>query len=487
MINGLIKDITINTIKTNIMKMNCKVFTNSLIKNKALNKTILLTIILVFSVVSKVIPQADDDCHLTLSLFAEPAKAKNYNAALPYYEKVIKECPKFSLATYQYGVKMFKYFIKKGDKNKVNDLIKAYEYRMQYFPSKTKEGKVLADIAQVKFDNSIGTMLAQFKEFDAAYKKDFKTFTSPKSLYTYFSLAVDLFNAGDMDIQDVFDLYDVVYAKIEMEEIKLATILTHLLDKQEAGTSLTKKENKKLSNSETNLIAYGKVKGSVDGKLGQLADCPNLIPLYTRDFEEKKNDIVWLRRAAGRLNSKDCDTPLFFQLVQQLHTLEPSAKSAYYLGILADKDGKRSTALEYYNQAAELETNPSDKAKVYYSIAENFRKKGNYGKARSYYRKAVEQKPSMGVCYLKIAQMYSKSSNACGNNVFEKRAVNWLSAGLADKAARVDASIASNARAAASSYRGRAPSPSDIFSEGMAGKSVTFSCWIGGSVRVPNL
>ena len=34
-----------------------------------------------------------DDCQLNLSLFVEPAKAKNYEAALPYYEKLIKDCP----------------------------------------------------------------------------------------------------------------------------------------------------------------------------------------------------------------------------------------------------------------------------------------------------------------------------------------------------------------------------------------------------------
>jgi hypothetical protein len=83
--------------------------------------------------------------------------------------------------------------------------------------------------------------------------------------------------------------------------------------------------------------------------------------------------------------------------------------------------------------------------------------------------------------------MYSKSSSNCGATVFEKRAINWLAAKMADKAARVDASIASNARAAAESYRQRAPSKSDIFSEGMAGKTISFNCWVGGSVKVPNL
>jgi tetratricopeptide (TPR) repeat protein len=167
--------------------------------------------------------------------------------------------------------------------------------------------------------------------------------------------------------------------------------------------------------------------------------------------------------------------------------LEPSAKSAYYLGKLAEKDNKGSTALEYYNQAADLETNPSDKAKVYYSIAENFRKKGSYGKARSYFLKMVDVKPSAGIAYLKIANMIAKSANSCGSTVFEKRAIYWKAAEYADRAARVDGSIAGNARSTASAYRDRAPQKTDIFSEGMAGKTVTFKCWVGGSVKVPSL
>lgn len=279
----------------------------------------------------------------------------------------------------------------------------------------------------------------------------------------------------------------MVIQKIEKEEGKLAIGLTKLIDKQEAGTKLSSREERKVHAYEKNLAAYGTVKGSVDGKLGQLADCPNLIPLYEKDFDNKKNDVSWLRRAAGRLSAKDCDTPLFFKLVQQLHTMEPSAKSAYYLGKLADKDGKSSTALDYYNQAAELETNPADKAKVYYSIAENFRKKGSFGQARTYYLKMVEVKPSAGIAYLKIANMYGSSANSCGNTTFEKRAIYWKAAEMADRAARVDGSIASNARSTASAFRGRAPSKSDIFSEGMAGKTITFNCWVGGSVRVPSL
>ncbi len=451
--------------------------------------TLFVALLTILGTGSKILAQADNDCHVTLSLFIEPAKVKNYDEAVKHYDKVVKDCPTFSVATYQYAVKMFKDFVKKGDKTKVKNLIDAYKYQLQYFPNhKTvKEGKILSAIAQIEFDNKLKSKEELFADFDNAFKKDEVNFKSPKSLYTYFSIAVDLFNDGKKDIQEIFDLYDIVSGKIDREEVNLAKIVTRLVDKQEAGETLTSKEERKLKAAEKNLKAYGTVRGSVDGKLGKLADCPNLIPLYSKDFEAKKNDINWVKKAASRLSAKDCDDPLFFQLVQQLHSLEPSAESAYYLGKLAAKDGKSGQALEYYLQAAELETDINKKAKYLYSIAENYRKKGSFGKARNYYRKVLEVKPNYGRAYLKIAQMYAKSSNACGSTVFEKRAVNWLAAQMADKAARVDASIASTARSAASSYRQRAPSKSDIFSEGMSGKTITFNCWIGGSVKVPNL
>lgn len=470
MTDGLKRDIMINRINTNTMK----------------TKVTLLLVVLAVTFSGRALAQMDE-CITTASLFIEPAKAKNYEAALPHYDKVVNECPKYSMATYQYAERMFKHFVEKGDLSKVSDYEKNFKLQLVNYPSKTKVGKNMAKVAQLKYDNKLGSMKEQFEAFDAAYMRDEKTFTSPKSLYTYFSLAKDLFEAGQKDIQEVFDLYDVIQEKINKEEGKYASKLSELIDKEEAGTMLSSKEKKRLKGYETNLESYGKIKGSVDAKLGVIADCTNLIPLYERLFEEKKNDVSWLKSAAGKLNAKDCDTPLFFQMVQQLHSLQPSAASAFYLGRLAEKAGKASEALNYYNQAVELEGDPNRKVGYYTSIAENFRKKGSLGKARSYYRKILEIKPNSGRAYLKIAQMYARSSNSCGSNVFEKRAINWLAAQMADKAARVDPSIASTARAAASSYRQRAPSKTDIFSSGMAGKTVSFRCWVGGSVRVPSL
>ncbi|MFT4847831.1 MAG: tetratricopeptide (TPR) repeat protein [Sediminicola sp.] len=451
-------------------------------------KVFLLVTLFTFTLGLKTIAQADNKCYELGSLFIEPAKAKNYDAALQNYEKVVKECPTYSMATYQYAVKMFKHFIANGDKSKIADLEQAYKYRMQYYPSKTKEGDVLSDIAQIKYDNKIGTKLQEFQAFDEAFKKDAENFTSPKSIYTYFSLAVDLEKSGEKDIQEVFDLYDVITEKIEKEESELATKLIDLTDRQDAGETLSSKDGKRLKAYETNLGSYGKVKSSVDGKLGILADCPNLIPLYNKDFDAKKDDIDWIKRAASRLSGKDCTSdPLFIKLVTQYDRLAPSADTKLYLGQLENEKGNSAKAISYFEESASMQTDPRKSARIYYRIAEEKRKAGRSSAARTYYLKALEYQPSMGRAYLKIANMYAASANSCGSNVFEKRAIYWKAADLASKAARVDGSIARNARETASSYTQRAPSKSDIFDAGMGGKTITFNCWVGGSVKVPNL
>ena len=369
----------------------------------------------------------------------------------------------------------------------VRELIELWKERLQYFPEKTEAGDVNADIAQLQYDNRIGTTEEQFEAFDQAFQQAPESLNA-KSLYTYFYLLVELQDEGKKSLQDVFETYDTVVAQLEEQENETAEALAALIEKQETGEDLSAKEKKRLNAYEINLKAYSSVKGSINAKLGERADCENLVPLYSKDFEANKNDVEWLRRAAGRLSGKDCtEDPLFFQLVEALHKQEPSAKSALYLGQLAEADGNAAKALEYFQQSAELETDPQDKARVFYKIAENYKGKGQFSQARNFYRQAISAKPSMGRAYLQIANMYASSANNCGETTFEKRAVYWLAADYAARAGRVDPSISGTASETAAAYRGRAPQRSDIFQQDMQGKTINISCWIGESVQVPTL
>lgn len=432
------------------------------------------------------------DCATTQQLFFSNAKVKNYQAALPQYLSIIENCPKPHIAVFQYGERMLRHFLEEGDPAKQKEnaelLISTYEKRLEDWPADTKKGETLAKIAQVMYDYNIGTKEEQYAIFDKAWETDKESFLSPKSLYTYFSLLVDLHDAGSKDLQEVFDKYDEVIEQIEKLENIQAEKAATLTKKQEGSNDLSADEKRILSNSQIYLSNYNKIKGSINAKLGQRADCDNLIPLYQKDFENKKGDIEWLKNAAARLYGKECtDSPLFVKLVEAQHNLEPSAKSALYLGKLAEERGDSNKALQYYNQSAELETNPSDKARVYYVLGNSYKNKGQYSTARSFYRKALNNKASMGAAYLQIAAMYAASANDCGNDSFEKRAVYWLAADYAERAGSVNASLKKDAQNAAASYRARAPQRQDIFTSGRGGETISFSCWIGESVRVPEV
>ena len=58
---------------------------------------------------------------------------------------------------------------------------------------------------------------------------------------------------------------------------------------------------------------------------------------------------------------------------------------------------------------------------------------------------------------------------------------------MAKKAGQVNASLKKVAVRTVESYKGRAPSKTDIFTEGNAGTVIKFNCWINRNVTVPSL
>ena len=459
-----------------------------------------LTNFLIFTFIictSNVGAQSNENCNQNLSIFAESAKVKNYEAAYEPWMAVRNECPSLNVAIYTYGERILKSRLKKAEGAamlaEAQDLMKLYDQWIQNFPTKKGKstiGSILASKAQTMMDNKLGSTAEIYATFDQAFTQDATSFTNPKGLYNYFKTLHTLYKKGSSEVtpEKLFNKYEEVSEKFELEGVKLAKKLDVLLKKEENGIPLTTKDLKRKKIYDTNSRAIGIFVSNLDAIISKESTCENLIPLYQRNFEENKGDAVWLNRAAGRMKSKECsDDPLFVTIVEALHALEPSANSAYYLGILNDKKGNNNEALRYYEESIALETDPYKKAKTLYKIALEFKSRGLKSTARSYANKALGYQPSLGKAHLMIASLYASSANDCGNTQFEKRAVYWLAAKTARRAARVDASLKKNANKAAKSYEGRAPSKTDIFTEGNEGAIIKFDCWIKGSVTVPKL
>ncbi|NNC49450.1 MAG: hypothetical protein HKO01_02825 [Flaviramulus sp.] len=439
--------------------------------------------------------QQDEESMTKLSIFHEYVKSKNYDAAYEPWMDVRKRAPKFNNAIYVDGEKILEHKIDNSSGSEkvafINDLLSLWEERAIHFANKTPEGEYAAQACQLMYDNK--DILNKSTEdlyacFDSAYQADKDTFTNPKSLYTYFSLMVELYDSGKKPAADLFNKYDDVVEKVEDEVENYSTRLNKLIEKEDSGTALTKKDGKYKRYYESYLKAYDQIASGIDEKLGTRANCENLIPLYKKGFDENKTNSVWLQRAAGKMSEKECtDDPLFFDLVNAYHELSPSANSAYYLGILKDKEGKSSEAISFYKQAISLETDSFKKSKLNNRIGLKLKARGSYGQARGFFREALKLNPSNGRPYLSIAAMYASSANNCGETNFDKRAVYWLAADEARKASRVDPTQSSNASKSVANYLAKAPQKSEIFSSGRAGQTINIGCWIGSSVTVPNI
>ncbi len=457
-----------------------------------MKKKLYLTMIAVIMSMGLSIAQAQNpECMTNLSIYAEHAKVKNYDAAYEPWKMVYDSCPDINKANFSLGERILKHKIKNSsgaDKDGyIQDLLALFDNSLKYFPTKFPKAGVAIDKTLLMYDNKMASDEQLFNMLDKAFKEDRDNFKNPKALYLYFSSLVNLHNAGKKDLQSVFDTYDDVTEKAAEENKKQTDILAKIIAKEDAGTALTSKEKRQKKAATVNSESYGKISGSIDSKLGALADCGNLIPLYEKSFESKKGDITWVKRAVGRMFSKECtDDPLFSKMVEVQAGLDPSADVYVYLGTLKSKNGDNKGAIADFNKAVELETDSYRQSNILYKIATIVRKNSK-SQARNYAQKAINANSANGKAYLLIANLYASSANACGDTPFNKRAIYWKAAEMARKAGRVDPSLASRANKTASSYAQRAPDKTMIFNADMGGKTVTFNCWVGGSVKVPSL
>ncbi len=425
-----------------------------------------------------------DKCKTNLSIFYEYAKAKNYEPAYEPWTWVLENCPKSSKNIYKYGLIIAKdrYTKATGAQKEIeNQLIdKVYTKRVENYPDNL--GKVYSDWA-TSLEERGAAKTDVFAKLEKAFMTD-PSRMSIKNLAKYFQEVTN--RNKDTNAQKVFDTYDDALEAVN-QKIDGHTKSKDKLDKKVAdGATLSKKEAVKLKNDGINLRGLGQVEGVLDQILGEVATCDRLVPLYNKGFESHKTDAKWLRRAASRLNAKECTKdPIYPKLVEAFVNAEPSPDAyIFYAGLLTDR-GKTSEATEYKKKAVDLEKDPYKKAKYLYAIGSTYRKRSP-SQAAKYAREALKYQPSMGRAYLLIASAYAASANSCGSDEFSKRMVYVAAANKARAAMRVDPSISSTARKYIKSYVANQPSKKLIFTLGLtSGASHKIGCWVGETVKIP--
>lgn len=422
-----------------------------------------------------------EKCAQYLSLFHESVKSKNYTDAYEYWLWCFDNCPKGSKLIYSDGLKIAKDKFEKGEKDEAGKLIdEIYKRRILNFPSNL--GKVYSDWA-ISLQKRGASKELIFEKLEAGFKAD-PSGLSIKNMALFFQEVTN--RNKDTNVQKVFDTYDDVLEAVNVKIAKLSKELDIINAKDSTGQSLSPKEKRKRRNNGINLKGLGQVEDALDQIISEVATCDRLIPLYKKGLETHKTDSKWLRRAASRMNGKECTSdPLYPKLVEAYVHADPSPKAyIYYAGLLEDR-GQVNKAIEYRKKAVDLEPDSYKKAQYLLNIAYTMRKRSK-SQARTYANRALRERPSFGAAYLFIANLYGSSANSCGTDEFSKRMVYIAAANKALQAKRVDPSLSARANHAYKAYMANSPSKKMIFnSDYKPGRPFKIGCWIGETVRIP--
>ena len=244
--------------------------------------------------------QSKEECFSNLSIFAEYAKVKNYDAAYEPWLKVRGECPDINSAIYVYGERILKFYIKNSQGNDKDqyeeDLLELYDEWLKYFSKsksgKQQTGKILAIKAQSMLDYKLADPKEIYDVYDEAFKIDPGSFTTPKGLYNYFKIYFNLYKAGNasVSLESLFEKYEELTEKFELEMDVYTSKLDVLIKKEENDDPLSSREAKNKRVYEVNMIACSTYLNNLNAIIAKESTCENLIPLYRKNFDKFKSN-----------------------------------------------------------------------------------------------------------------------------------------------------------------------------------------------------
>ncbi len=229
-------------------------------------------------------------------------------------------------------------------------------------------------------------------------------------------------------------------------------------------------------------------------------DCAYFKDKLVPKYRENPEDHEVIRYIYNKLRQQGCDEedPVMAELkakyVVIASAINDSLRQSYYADNPSAhaKDlydgGEYSKAIEKYREAADKEADNGKKAEYYLAIASiQFRKLSQYTAARDNALRAARMRGGWGQPYMLIGDMYATSARTCGNDGYSRGLAVLAAIDKYAQARNIDSSVADEAGRRIGRISGAAPTGEDIHLRGKAGKTDVVPCWIGETVRLPNL
>ncbi len=403
-------------------------------------------------------------CLKNLSLYVEYYRQNNYEDAIEPWKVVYSECPRASKNIYLHGENMIKDAIEDAeDENRkkkfLDSLMNLYDKRIEYFD---QEGYVTGKKALDLLNHGEKSAENLKKVYDLLAKSiDMRGEESSAAvLVNYMNLSNSLHKNGIIEDKQILDDYSLTLKLVESQ----------LEDDP---------DHKMLTRAKETIDKIFENSGA--------ATCENLISLYKPRFEENKEDLETVNKIIGLLTDAKCtESDLYLNANIQLNKLEPDPDIAHHISELFYKRENFDKTIEYYKNAIELEEDDKKKADYSTELAIlTFEEREDKVTAREYARQAIEFNPDNGRPYLLIGRLYAESTEECGEEEFEQKAVLWAAVDKFQKAKQVDSDIADEAQGYIDSYRPRFPDKKDIFFQNYEiGDTYQIGCWINETTTV---
>ncbi|QBZ97483.1 tetratricopeptide repeat protein [Flavobacterium sangjuense] len=400
------------------------------------------------------------DCTSKTSEYQELFKANKIAESYDVWYSVFKNCPKESEVIYTDGIQILQYKIDNApsaeEKEKlVREVLKLYDQYNKNYPLSTPDFEV--NKAMVLVTNKIEAKEEIFNLLESGFAKASKNVTDANTIYTYFSIYCERFNSGDKKIT----------ANAVLEKY---TLVSSLINQLQAS----KPESKE----------YKTAQRAIGNLIKDVATCENLEAFYTKGYADNQENTDWITSALISLSGKCSTKPIFNTLAEKLYSIKVTAQSANFMALGNMKQRKFPEAIKFYTESAELQTNPTEKAKIYYTLATGLLA-NDLPKSKECLNKALAADPKMGKAYLFLSQLYANSANDCGKTDFEKKAVNYLAIQTAQKAGITEPRLKSASDKAAKNLESKSLTADEISKAKMNGKSLNIGCWINETITFP--
>lgn len=432
----------------------------------------ILTILLSVFVVSVNAQSGDrfggnkEACGRNYTIYYELYRMKNYTDAIPFWQKTIEICPKFSLTLWKNGEKMYVDKIKNtaaSPKREIllDSLLWIYDQRILHFGNDKRAGK-----GYVIGRKGLATHNYRKSDADKAYNLLTQSIkiegnnSKADIILTFMQVSRHLYTEGILNPEDVLIDFEICMSIIDDNLLRDPSGKNFKLAKEGVEKHFTK---------------------------SGAANCDALISVYIKQFDRNKTNSEWLAKISRHLKTSGCtDSEFYMDLYLARFAMSPEGGDAHNLAQRYIKAANYKDAESFLIMSLDLGVEDNEKAQVFYELAYlEFTHFKDYKKARDYARKAIEIRPNWGAPYLLIGKVYIEARTSAFSDNFDQLTVFWVAIDQFAKAKNVDPLVNDKALLLINTYSRHLPKTETLFYYALKkGDAYLVKAWINEKTTV---